>query len=253
MPFLKPSCLRIVAITIPILISFSIYGNGSGIAGFAADTVIRMHGHIYDTISDHPDRIPLKAKMVLESLPHASEIGIITSNDSTGYYEYYVNLKHHYRINIRCENYKRLFENLEPRKALLNGEIARDYYLEPEIKENQVIRLNKLIFEQGKSAITPQSYQELNKLARLMNNHPSMQIQLEGHTDYRGSKRLNMELSQQRVEAVKNYLVGKGISSRKIKTKAFGGTKPLVKEKSIEASEINRRVEVRILKIDKEN
>ncbi|MCK5105318.1 MAG: OmpA family protein, partial [Cyclobacteriaceae bacterium] len=69
------------------------------------------------------------------------------------------------------------------------------------------------------------------------------------HTDYRGSKKLNMELSQKRVDAVKSYLVGKTIKSRRIKTKAFGGTKPLVREQSIEASEINRRVEVRILKL----
>ena len=76
-----------------------------------------------------------------------------------------------------------------------------------------------------------------------------MQIQLEGHTDYRGSKKLNMELSQQRVEAVKTYLIGKNIAARRIKTKAFGGNQPLIREQSIEASQINRRVEVRILKI----
>ena len=82
-----------------------------------------------------------------------------------------------------------------------------------------------------------------------MIENPSMQIQLEGHTDYRGSKRLNMELSEQRVEAVKAYLIGKNIGSRRIKTKAFGGKQPLIREQSIEASEINRRVEVRILKL----
>ena len=82
-----------------------------------------------------------------------------------------------------------------------------------------------------------------------MNQNLSMQIQLEGHTDYRGSKKLNMELSQDRVSAVKEYIVGKGINSRRIKTKAFGGTRPLIRESSLEASEINRRVEVRILKL----
>jgi len=250
MPLPNPSHFKILTFTILCVISFSIYGNGFNVSYQIADTVIKMHGYVYDTVSENPEKLALKAKIVLESLPHGSEIGIITSNDSSGYYEYYVNLKHSYRIDIRSENHRYFYENLDPRKAVINGEIIRDYYLEPEIKADQVIRLNKLIFEQGKSFITPESYHELNKLVRLMDENPSVQIQLEGHTDYRGSKRLNMELSQKRVDAVKDYLVRKGIIGRKIKTKAFGGTKPLVKEKSIEASEINRRVEVRILKID---
>ena len=116
--------------------------------------------------------------------------------------------------------------------------------------KNQVIRLNKLIFEQGKSTITSESYGELDKLVRLMGRYSAMQIQLEGHTDYRGSKKLNQQLSQDRVDAVKEYLEGKGVQSKRVKTKAFGGTQPLVKESSLKASEINRRVEVRILKID---
>ena len=57
-----------------------------------------------------------------------------------------------------------------------------------------------------------------------------------------------MELSESRVEAVKKYLVGKGISKGRIKTKAFGGTHPLKNEMSQEARAMNRRVEMRILK-----
>lgn len=250
MPFLNLINVRLIPIGIFCLFSFSLFGNGYGNVIIVEDTIVKMHGYIYDSITDNPELMVLKANIILESLPHGSEIGIISSNDSSGYYEYYINLKNNYRIDITSENHRRYFENLDPRKALFNGEIVRDYYLDPEIKENQVIRLNKLIFEQGQAGITPESFHELNKLARLMNEYPSMSIQLEGHTDYRGSKKLNMELSEHRVEAVKNYLVAKGINTRKIKTKAYGGTKPLVKEKSIEASEINRRVEVRILKID---
>jgi len=213
-------------------------------------SIVKMYGYIYDTVSENPNRIALSAKIILESLPHGSEIGIISSNDSSGYYEYYINLKTNYKISIQADNHSKYFENLDPLKALNGNEIRRNYYLEPEVKENQVIRLNKLIFEQGKSNITPESFAELNRLANLMIEYAGIEIQLEGHTDYRGSKRLNLELSQQRVDAVKNYLVGRGINARRIKTKAFGGTQPLVKEKSIEASEINRRVEVRILKIE---
>lgn len=250
MLFPKSAFLRLFVIGFFSLYSFHIYGEGMRVVSFSEDNIVKMHGYIYDTISDHPNKLPIQAKIILESLPHGSEIGIISSNDSSGYYEYYINLGHTYRIDVRSDNHRWYFENLDPTKAVINGEISRDYYLQPQVKENQVIRLNKLIFEQGESNITVVSYGELNKLVDLMIENSSMLIQLEGHTDYRGSKRLNMELSQERVDAVKSYIVGKGINPRRIKTKAFGGTQPLIKESSIEASEINRRVEVRILKID---
>jgi len=153
-------------------------------------------------------------------------------------------------VDIKSGKHRQLSENIYPNKIVKNGEIFKNYYLEPQIKENQIIRLNKLIFELGKSNITPESFEELNRLSKIMNENTFMHIQLEGHTDYRGSKRLNMKLSQNRVDAVKDYLRRKGISSRRIKTKAYGGTKPLIRDSSIEASEINRRVEVRILKLN---
>jgi len=212
------------------------------------EQVVKLHGFVYDTLSEKNTKLPVTAKMIFESLPHGSEVGIISSHDTSGYYEYYVDLKNNYRVDIRSANHAWYTENYSPSNPT-EGEIRRDFYLEPQVKENQVIRLKKLIFEQGKSNITPDSYSELDKLVRLMRQNSNMQIQLEGHTDYRGSKKLNMALSQDRVKAVKLYIEGKGINGRRMKTKAFGGTKPLIRESSLEASEINRRVEVRILKL----
>jgi outer membrane protein OmpA-like peptidoglycan-associated protein len=57
-----------------------------------------------------------------------------------------------------------------------------------------------------------------------------------------------MKLSQDRVEAVKKYLVSKGIDKNRIKTKAFGGTQPLSNDRTEEAKALNRRVEMRVLK-----
>lgn len=74
-----------------------------------------------------------------------------------------------------------------------------------------------------------------------------MVIQLEGHTDYLGDPAKNLKLSQQRVDAVKGYLVSKGVNKNRIKTKAFGGTMPLSRDNTPEAHRMNRRVELRIL------
>ncbi len=249
MSYPKYSLVNLFTIGILYLISFSVRGEGFKVVSIVEDRVVKFHGHIYDSISNNPELSFVSAKIVIKSLPHGSEIGIISSNDSSGYFEYYVNIANDYEIEIQSNNHRWYFEKMSPAKLLKNDEISKDFYLVPQVKENQVIRLNKLIFEQGKSNITAASYGELNNLVSMMKENSSMQIQLEGHTDYRGSKKLNMALSQDRVDAVKDYLIGKGITSRKIKTKAFGGTKPLNKGKSLKASEINRRVEVRIIKL----
>lgn len=250
MPF-SISSLKLLFLTgLFLFCGFSMQAKKYRTVTIVEDSIVKMHGYIYDTISENPEKLGVKAKMILESQPHGSEIGIITSKDTSGYYEYYINLSHTYRIDIRSDGHRWFFENLEPKRAVINGEIVRNYYLEPQVKENQVIRLNKLIFEQGQSTITVESYGELNKLVSLMYENAQMLIQLEGHTDFRGGKRSNMALSQERVDAVKAYIVQKGINPKRIKTKAFGGNNPLVRESSIEASEINRRVEVRILKLN---
>lgn len=250
MLFTRVLFFKLFLICVFLISSFQIYALSYAFEISDEDIIVKMHGYIYDTINDHPNKIPVKAKIIFESQPHASEIGIITSNDSSGYYEYYINLKHKYRIDIRSEHHRWYVEMFDPNEIVVDGEIARNFYLEPQLKENQVMRLNKLIFDRGLSTITEESYAELNRLVNLMLTNIGMQIQLEGHTDYRGGKRQNMQLSQNRVAAVKDYLVSKGIQSKRIKTKAYGGSRPLIKESSIEASEINRRVEVRIIKLN---
>jgi len=111
----------------------------------------------------------------------------------------------------------------------------------------KLMRLDNLIFDVGTSKIEPSSYEELNQVVKMLKDNPKMVIQLEGHTDVKGSPTLNMKLSQDRVDAVKNYLVSKGASKSGIKTKAFGGTQPLSRENTEEAHKLNRRVELRVL------
>ena len=236
-------------INLILLIPLTGYALGNQSAVYSrADSIIKIHGYVYDTVGEK-ELNPVKAKLIYESNPYGSEIGIISTNDTSGYYEFYIDLGKTYNIHIKSDTHGEYATQLIPAELIENGEIRKDFYLMPEIKENQVIRLKHLIFEQGKAKITSESYRELDLLADFMHQNQKMMIQLEGHTDFRGSKKLNYELSQQRVDAVKHYLVQKGIQPKRIKTKAFGGSQPLTKEKSLEAAAINRRVEVRILKL----
>jgi OOP family OmpA-OmpF porin len=250
MPFQKQVCFKLTVLSVFLIFNFYPIKKGFSENPIVKDSIVKMHGYIYDILSENLDTVSVHAKIIFQSLPYGSEIGIISSCDTSGYYEYHINLAHNYSVEIKSDNHQEFLGSIDSNQLMSDGEIMKNFYLVPHFKENQVIRLNKLIFEQGESSITSESFGELNTLAKLLNENKSIQIQLEGHTDYRGDKKLNTELSQNRVKAVKEYLMAKGLTKRRIKTKSFGGKKPLVKEISIESSKINRRVEVRILKLN---
>lgn len=187
---------------------------------------------------------PVQAKVTFEKQPHASDIGFITSDKDDGSFIFYMRGKSKYTVKVQADGF---FPYVEVFDAAANPEINKDIILTPG-GVGHVIKLEKLIFEQGKADITAESYEELDKLVLLMNDNPNMVIQLEGHTDFRGSASANMRLSEMRVAAVKDYLVSQNIGSDRIMTKAFGGTQPISRDNTPEARESNRRVEVRIIK-----
>ncbi len=89
---------------------------------------------------------------------------------------------------------------------------------------------------------------DLNYLIAVMNKYPTLIIELQGHTDNQGDAYLNLILSEQRVEAVKQYLVGSGIDQKRISTFGFGENTPRVPNNSEQNRQKNRRVEVKVLR-----
>jgi OOP family OmpA-OmpF porin len=182
----------------------------------------------------------IKANIQYSSIPTGSINGKF--NDSTYSFPIFGTAK--YRITAEAQGYNPRTIIVDPQKSSSNQEI-RDIELIP---KGETIRLNHLIFGQGKSTIASESYAELDELVQMMDQNSRIVIQLEGHTDNQGNAKANIQLSKNRVEAVKKYLVSKGIARDRIKTKAFGGAQPLRNEMTPEDRVLNRRVEVRILK-----
>jgi outer membrane protein OmpA-like peptidoglycan-associated protein len=111
---------------------------------------------------------------------------------------------------------------------------------------------DNLNFEFGKSDIKKESLPYLDKLADTILKAKGWKLDIEGHTDEKGSDEFNLKLSQSRADAVKNYLVSKGISADVITAKGFGESKPLVPNDSDANREKNRRVEFKITKPNNE-
>ena len=124
------------------------------------------------------------------------------------------------------------------------------------VSTGDVIELQNIYYDFGKSTIRSGAARDLDALVALMRKYPSMEIELISHTDSRGSTSFNQNLSLKRAESAKNYISSRGISRNRIK--AFGYGEDELRnhcEDGVKCEEneheFNRRTEVRIAKIDK--
>jgi len=191
---------------------------------------------------------PVIARIMYQSLPYGNRLGSATGAN----FSFPLIDGDKYAITVQAEGFEPAKFLLDPNEANGDKKVVKDIELKkgsapPAHPVGHVMRLDNLIFQQGKARIETTSYEELDVLVDMLKTNGKMVIQLEGHTDYLGPAKQNLELSEKRVEAVKNYLISKGIAKARIKTKAFGGTQPLSREDTPEAHTANRRVEVRVL------
>lgn len=192
----------------------------------------------------------ISARISYHSLPYGNRMGVI--NNSAFSFPMFDQEK--YSITVEAPGFQSAKYMLDPAAANGDNQVIQNIELSVAgagssgHAAGQVLVLKNLIFEMSKAKINPDSYSELDLVVSMMNENKDMVIQLEGHTDYLGDAKQNMKLSEQRVEAVKDYLVDKKIHKNRIKTKAFGGTQPLSEDNTPQAHSLNRRVEVRILK-----
>lgn len=111
---------------------------------------------------------------------------------------------------------------------------------------------DNLNFEFGKAEIKKDSLPYLDNLADTLLKAKDWTLEIQGHTDEKGSDEFNMNLSQNRADAVKKYLVSKGVVADSITAKGFGEKNPIVPNDSNENREKNRRVEFKITKPNSE-
>jgi outer membrane protein OmpA-like peptidoglycan-associated protein len=117
----------------------------------------------------------------------------------------------------------------------------------PEVKKEVRTLFQKALqgiqFESGKDLIKKTSNTILNQIAKVLIDNPTYLIEVQGHTDNIGKPDVNLKLSESRANAVRNYLILKGISESRITAKGYGDTKPVLSNKTPQGRAKNRRVE----------
>jgi OOP family OmpA-OmpF porin len=102
-------------------------------------------------------------------------------------------------------------------------------------------------FDSGKAVLTDSSMPVLQEITAALKANPQLEVEIQGHTDNRGSTALNERLSQQRADAVRDYLVDQGIAPERLTAKGYGPHQPIVGNDTAEGRARNRRVELKPL------
>lgn len=210
---------------------------------FKPDPVVLVSGRVFNERTKEP----ISADVIFETLPSGEEQGRAISNPVDGTYKIVLPRGSKYGFMASARGYVAVNENIDLTNIDRYEEIERDLYLVP-IEVGATVKLNNIFFERSKATLLEESFPELGRLLALMKENPQVEIELGGHTDNQGIARLNLQLSLERVEKVKDYLVQNGVEKRRLATKAYGGTKPIASNASEETRALNRRVEVTILK-----
>ncbi len=117
---------------------------------------------------------------------------------------------------------------------------------EIQAKIDNLIKLKKVEFVYAKESLTAKGKKTIDEVYGILNKYKNVNIEIGGHTDSDGTAKNNQILSQKRADAIKSYLVKKGISSKRLKAIGYGENKPLVKNSSLSNKQINRRVEFKV-------
>lgn len=196
----------------------------------------------------------LAADLRWNDLIAAKEVGRATSDPQNGEYIIHLPRGGKYAYYAEKPGYMGQSENVDLAEELGYREFVMDIVLHPvtaplihqEPQLVAVINMNNIFFDFDKSTLRSESKLELDRWVRMLNENPSVALEIYGHTDSVGSDAYNLGLSERRASVVRDYLVNNGINAARLKAKGFGERQPVQSNRTYEGRQFNRRVEVRI-------
>lgn len=184
-------------------------------------------------------------------------VGTYFPNSKTGYYLFILPPGGNYNISYQAEGYLLQSENMIVPKDSTYNLINTFIELKP-ITVGQRVTLKNIFFDYNKATLRPISRIELDKFYNMLKEKSQLVVEISGHTDSKGNDDFNMKLSQSRAQSVVDYLVKKGIDTKRMVAVGYGETKPIAKNTKPNGKDdevgmqLNRRVEYRILSTEGE-
>lgn len=187
----------------------------------------------------------LPSSVELIDLATKQTLSRVQTNE-TGAYLITLPVGNDYAFSVARKGYLFYSDNYSLKAKAPDSVYQKDIPLQP-IEIEAAVVLRNLFFETGRYAIRPESEVELAKVVQLLQDNPTVKIQIEGHTDNVGAAADNQKLSQARAYSVVNYLVEKGIGQARLVAKGFGATKPVADNKTESGRAQNRRTELKVV------
>ncbi len=166
--------------------------------------------------------------------------------DETGNYLITLPVGKDYAFNVARRGYLFYSDNYSLKEKAPDSTYQKDIPLQP-IEVNAAIVLRNIFFDFNKYDLKPESQVELDKVVQLLQENPTVKVQIEGHTDNVGRATDNQKLSENRAKSVVTYLNSKGVLLDRLLAKGFGATKPVADNKTEEGRAQNRRTELKIV------
>ena len=194
---------------------------------------------------DEETNKPIPAHFQLTALNTGNVISEINANQGDGSFLITLPQQNDLAFHAEYEGYVLVSKNFTIDQLELTDE---GYLLDipmSKIKPGTFV-LENIFFEVNKFELQPASITELEKVYKMLDLNKDIEVEISGHTDSDGNDQDNMVLSENRAQAVVDWLVEKGISSSRLSFKGYGETKPIVDNSSKENKAKNRRTELTI-------
>jgi outer membrane protein OmpA-like peptidoglycan-associated protein len=172
-------------------------------------------------------------------------IATFKSNAKTGKFLVSLPAGKNYGIAVKAEGYLFHSENFDIPKTDGYSEVTKSIQLKKVAVGSKII-LKNIFFDFDKATLRPESTSELERLVKLLNDVPTLKIELSGHTDSKGADVYNQKLSQRRAKAVLDYLVKHGIVAGRLTSIGAGEAEPGSTNDTEKGRQENRRTEFKV-------
>jgi outer membrane protein OmpA-like peptidoglycan-associated protein len=115
------------------------------------------------------------------------------------------------------------------------------------MSDGQIEILSEVFFKPGGSAVDDKSFDLLDNLAKVILAHPDLRLEVQSHSDNKGSENANLQLTNRRANAIVDYLKSKGVSASSLAGKGYGSTKPVADNSTPDGRTSNRRIIIKVI------
>jgi len=198
------------------------------------------------TVMDDLTSAPLGSTIELTDNVKNEVIATFESNSTTGKYLVSLPSGVNYGIAVKVDGYLFHSENIDVPASTGYNVIEKDIRMK-KIEVGSKIVLNNIFFDFDKATLRAESTAELDRLTKMLNDIPTLKIEISGHTDNVGSSAYNKTLSLNRAKAVVDYLIKNGIAKDRLTYAGYGFDQPIAGNDTDAGRQLNRRTEFKVL------